>query len=189
MCDLAVAQALHHQLHDLKFPRRQRAEGRRTETLCASRLRRFAECGDPCGKSGSRFPCQQGLQEAVVFRERHHKAVRPGVRKRLLQPCVRRLGLAQPGIRRCRLDADVQRHQRVVHRLARRQQLCAAPHHLGIRPLGKIHLVFDHFHHGLARREQMDVREPVLRKDFRNLVRFAPQRMIIGARGAPDVDP
>ena len=189
MRDLAVTQTLRHQLHDLKFPRRQCAESRRPETLCASRLRRFAERGDPRGKSGSRFSCQQGLQEAVVFRERHHKAVRPGVRKRLLQPCVRRLGLAQPGIRRRRLYTDVQRHQRIVHRLARRQQLRAAPHHLGICALSKIHLVFDHFHHGLARREQMDVRKPVLRKDFRDLVRFAPQRMIIGARGAPDVDP
>ena len=30
---------------------------------------------------------------------------------------------------------------------------------------------------------------PVLRKDFRDLVRFAPQRMIIGTGGTPDVDP
>ena len=67
LCDLAVAQALRHQLHDLKFPRRQCAEGRRTETLCASRQRRFAERGDPRGKSRSRFPCQQGLQDCLLY--------------------------------------------------------------------------------------------------------------------------
>lgn len=62
LCDFAVAQALHHQLHDLKFPRRQCAEGRRTETLCASRLRRFAECGDPRGKSGRVSRASKGFR-------------------------------------------------------------------------------------------------------------------------------
>ena len=55
--------------------------------------------------------------------------------------------------------------------------------------MGKIHLVFDHFHHRLTRRKHIDIREPVLRKDFRDTVRFTPQRMVIGTGGVPKVDP
>ena len=83
----------------------------------------------------------------------------------------------------------MQRHQRIVHRLAYCQQLCAASHHLGIGALGKIHLIFDHFHHGLARRKHIDGGEPVLRKNLRDFFCFTPQRMIIGTGGTPDVDP
>ena len=80
----------------------------------------------------------------------------------------------------------MQRHQRIVHRLAHRQQFCAASHHLGIGTLGKIHLIFNH---RLARRKHIDSGEPVLRKNLRDLFCFTPQRMIIGTGGTPDVDP
>ena len=83
----------------------------------------------------------------------------------------------------------MQRYQCVVHRLADGQQLCAASHYLGISALGKIHLIFDHFRHGLARRKHIDGGEPVLRKNLRDFVRFAQQRMVVSTGGTPDVDP
>ena len=89
---------------------------------------------------------------------------------------------------RC-LDADVQGYQCIVHGLAHRQQLRAVPDDLGISALSKIHLIFDHLHHGLARREHIDVREAVLGENLRDFVRFAPQGMVVGAGGAPEVDP
>ena len=55
--------------------------------------------------------------------------------------------------------------------------------------MGKIHLVFDQFHHGLARREEVDGRKLMLRKNRRDLVRLAQQSVIIGAGSAPDVQP
>ena len=84
------------------------------------------------------------------------------------------LALAQLFIGCRRLDADVQRHERIVHHLAHCQQLCTAPDDLGVCALSKIDLIFNHFHHGLARCEQVDIREAVLGEDLRNFVRFAP---------------
>ena len=125
----------------------------------------------------------------IIFHERHHKAVRRGAREGLPQPCAGFLPLSQVFIGcRC-LDADVQGYQCVMHGLAHRQQLCAVPDDLGISALSKIHLIFDHLHHGLARREHIDVRETVQGEDLRNFVRFTSQGMVVGAGGAPEVDP
>ena len=68
----------------------------------------------------------------------------------------------------------MQGHQCIVHGLAHRQQLCAVSDDLGISALSKIHLIFDHFHHGLARRKHIDIREAVLGENLRDVVRFAP---------------
>ena len=83
----------------------------------------------------------------------------------------------------------MQGHQRVVHGLAHSQKLRAVPDDLGISALSKIHLIFDHFHHGLARREHIDIGEAVLGDNLRDAVRFAPQGMVVGAGSAPEVDP
>ena len=145
------------------------------------------------------------MQPAVFFQQKHskhsrpqnHKASRPKAewnrsicRQTMIfynQLAIASCGSISRGVRR--LDADMQRHQRIVHRLAHRQQFRAASHHLGIGTLGKIHLIFDHFHHGLARRKHVDIRKAVLRKNLRDIFCFTPQRMIIGTGGTPDVDP
>ena len=83
----------------------------------------------------------------------------------------------------------MQGYQCVMHGLAHRQQLCAVSDDLGISVLSKIDLIFDHFHHGLARREHIDIGEAVQGENLRNLVRFTSQGMVVGAGGAPEVDP
>ena len=187
--NLAVTQPLRYQLHDLKFPRRQCVKDRRTGACRVSRPCRLAKLGDLCNQVSFPFLCQQGLQEIVVFHKRHYKSVRCGAREGLPQPCAGFLPLSQLRIGCRRLDADVQGYQCVMHSLAHRQQLCAVSDDLGISALSKIHLIFDHLHHGLARREHIDVREAVLGENLRDFVRFAPQGMVVGAGGAPEVDP
>ena len=83
----------------------------------------------------------------------------------------------------------MQGYQCVMHGLAHRQQLCAVSDDLGISALSKIHLIFDHLHHGLARRKHIDIGEAVHGENLRDVVRFAPQGMVVGAGGAPEVDP
>ena len=97
--------------------------------------------------------------------------------------------LAKQLVCRSHLNADVQCHQCVVHGIAHGKLSLTAADDLGVSALRQIHLIFNQFHHRLARRQKMDCGELMLRKNRRNFIRFAQQSVIIGACGAPDVQP
>ena len=75
---------------------------------------------------------QQGGEVSVVLRKGEKKAVRRGIGERLRQQRLCLAVLAQHFVGRRRLNADVQRHQRVMHRPAHGQQPLAAPDDLGV---------------------------------------------------------
>ena len=76
-----------------------------------------------------------------------------------------------------------------MHCFAHSQLPHTAPDHFGVSTLGEVHLIFNHLHHRLARRKEMDRGKLVIGENGRNSFHLAQQGVIVGAGCAPDINP
>ena len=136
----------------------------------------------PQERAVRREAVQNRLQIAVILCERHDQPVRLRLGQRLPEMRVCRCPVVKPGIGRRQLDQQVQPHQCVVQRLARRKQCLCLCHRPPPRALRQPHLRFHHAQHRLRHVQHPRIRERVLRETWRDLLLRAAQRRIVSPR-------